>query len=74
MKKIIILLIRAYQVMPFISHQMCRFTPTCSEYMIEAITRYGTIKGLKLGLKRIKKCHPFGAFGYDPVPIERGKI
>ncbi len=47
---------------------MCRFTPTCSEYMIEAIDTYGVKEGLKLGFKRLKKCHPKGNFGYDPVP------
>ncbi len=68
MQKIIIYLIRGYQVLPFMGHNNCRFTPTCSEYMIEAITEYGTIKGIKLGIKRILKCHPKGEFGYDPVP------
>ena len=47
---------------------MCRFTPTCSEYMIEALKKYGTIKGLHLGIKRILRCHPKGKCGYDPVP------
>lgn len=68
MKKVIIYLIRGYQVVPFIGHKMCRFTPTCSEYMIEAIDKYGVKKGLVLGLKRLKKCHPKGDYGYDPVP------
>ena len=48
-------------------HSMCRYTPTCSEYMIEAIKRYGTVKGLKLGIKRILRCNKHGSFGYDPV-------
>ena len=47
---------------------MCRFTPTCSEYMIESIYKYGVIKGIKLGVKRLKKCRPNGPCGYDPVP------
>ena len=47
---------------------MCRFTPTCSEYMIEAIEKFGVIKGVKLGIKRISRCHPYGKYGYDPVP------
>ena len=55
MKLIIIYLIRGYQIIPFIGHKMCRFTPTCSEYMIEAINNYGVIKGIKLGIKRIKR-------------------
>lgn len=68
MKKIIIYLIRGYQIFPSNSHKMCRFTPTCSEYMIEAIYKYGIIKGIKLGVKRLKKCRPNGSCGYDPVP------
>ncbi len=70
LKKICIYLIRAYQVTPMHSHSMCRFTPTCSEYMIEAIDKFGVIKGIKLGIKRILRCHPKGEFGYDPVRSE----
>lgn len=68
MKKIIICLINIYQKIPFSSHSYCRFTPTCSEYMKIAIERFGVIKGLKLGFKRLARCHPKGGFGYDPVP------
>ncbi|MBN1355821.1 membrane protein insertion efficiency factor YidD [bacterium] len=46
----------------------CRFQPTCSEYAIEAITRWGTFRGLLLAIKRLLKCHPFHPGGYDPVP------
>jgi putative membrane protein insertion efficiency factor len=46
----------------------CRYTPTCSTYMIEAITIWGPFKGTFLGLKRIATCHPRGGFGYDPIP------
>lgn len=46
----------------------CRFTPTCSAYAIEAISRYGALKGGWLALRRILKCHPFGGHGHDPVP------
>jgi len=45
----------------------CRFTPTCSEYMKDAIKMYGSLKGIWLGIKRILRCNPFGKFGYDPV-------
>ncbi len=69
MKTIMIYLIRGYQILPLSCHKACRFTPTCSEYMIEAIERYGVIKGLKLGIKRILRCRPFGKFGIDEVPI-----
>ena len=68
MKEIIILLIRAYQILPLNSHNQCRFSPTCSNYMIEALEKHGLFRGLKLGIKRILKCHPNGKFGYDPVP------
>lgn len=46
----------------------CRFTPTCSEYTKQAILKYGTIRGIKMGFKRILRCRPGGGFGYDPVP------
>jgi len=46
----------------------CRYQPTCSSYMIEALKKHGPFKGLFLGLKRISRCHPWGGSGYDPVP------
>ncbi len=48
----------------------CRFTPSCSDYTIEALERYGFVKGISLGLKRFSKCHPFGGYGHDPVPLK----
>lgn len=46
----------------------CRFTPTCSQYALEALRKYGPLKGGWLALKRIARCHPWGGHGYDPVP------
>ncbi len=48
--------------------QSCRFTPTCSQYALEALRRHGAVKGLWLTVKRIMRCHPWGGSGYDPVP------
>lgn len=45
----------------------CRFEPTCSQYMMDAINEYGVIKGIILGIKRILRCHPWGGCGFDPV-------
>jgi putative membrane protein insertion efficiency factor len=69
MKQVVITLIRGYQ--RFISPGLgsnCRFHPTCSQYTLEAVERYGAAKGLWLGVKRISRCHPFHPGGYDPVP------
>ena len=70
MKNVLLFLINLYQKIPCSWHNKCRFTPTCSEYMKESITMYGAFKGLKLGIKRLLKCHPLGSSGYDPVPIK----
>ena len=72
MKKILIKLIKLYQNTPINTHKMCRFTPTCSKYAIEAINEYGVFKGSILAIKRILRCNPFGKYGYDPV-IKRSK-
>ncbi len=64
-----ILLIRLYQytLSPFIGRS-CRYTPTCSHYSVEAIQKYGAIRGGRLAAKRVASCHPWGGSGYDPVP------
>lgn len=61
-------LIRWYQKTHSFRHPTCRFSPTCSQYMYDAIKKYGTIRGILLGLKRILKCHPWSQGGLDPVP------
>jgi putative membrane protein insertion efficiency factor len=62
-------LIRLYQVAvsPHIPPS-CRYTPTCSQYAMEAVRKYGPFKGGWLAIKRISRCHPWGGHGYDPVP------
>ena len=69
MKQIAILLIRFYQkcISPLFPPH-CRFYPTCSQYALEAVEKYGFFKGGFLALKRILKCHPYHKGGYDPVP------
>ncbi len=56
-----------YCISPF-TPPSCRYTPTCSRYMIEAVMKYGIFKGGWLGVKRILRCNPWGGSGYDPVP------
>ena len=52
---------------------VCRYTPTCSQYFIEALQIHGVIKGSWLGIKRILRCHPWSKSGYDPVPPQKTK-
>ncbi|HHY78122.1 MAG TPA: membrane protein insertion efficiency factor YidD [Clostridiales bacterium] len=69
MKYLIIFFIKLYQiVISPISPGKCRFTPSCSNYTIEAIRKYGSIRGIIMGIKRIMRCNPFNPGGYDPVP------
>jgi putative membrane protein insertion efficiency factor len=69
MKYIGLGLIRLYQLtLSPLLPPSCRFTPTCSHYTYEAIDKYGLIKGSWMGFKRILRCNPFNAGGYDPVP------
>ena len=77
MRRIVLWLIRLYQHTLSFDHGpmkakyplgYCRFTPTCSEYGYTAIEKYGVIRGSWLAAKRVSRCHPFNAGGYDPVP------
>lgn len=64
-----IVLIKIYQYVlsPWLGPK-CRYTPTCSQYALEAFKKYGLFKGFWLSLKRVSRCHPWGGHGYDPVP------
>lgn len=72
--KLIVGLVRFYQLVisPWTGNS-CRYSPTCSQYMIEAVNEWGPAKGFWLGLKRIGRCHPWGGHGHDPVPKNPNK-
>ncbi len=71
MKKLCIWLLKAYKkiISPILNFFgiHCKFYPSCSEYMMQAIEKYGCIKGILIGLKRLLRCHPFAKGGYDPL-------
>ena len=69
MRQILIGFIKVYRLVlsPFIG-QHCRFTPTCSEYAMQAIDEHGSVRGSWLAIRRLSRCHPFHAGGWDPVP------
>ena len=69
MRKIVLELIKFYKkfISPFLGRR-CRFYPSCSDYTFQAIEKYGLIKGLFLGAKRLLKCHPLNPGGIDPIP------
>jgi putative membrane protein insertion efficiency factor len=70
----LVLMVRFYQltISPLLP-PACRYTPTCSSYMIEALKVWGPFKGLWLGMKRISSCRPGGGHGYDPVPTKNSR-
>lgn len=77
MKKLVILTIKLYQKLLSFDHglphllfpgvRFCRFTPSCSQYSLEAVEKYGIVKGVLMGSYRILRCNPFSKGGYDPV-------
>ncbi|MCX5776999.1 MAG: membrane protein insertion efficiency factor YidD [Candidatus Firestonebacteria bacterium] len=69
MKNFLIFLLKIYKrgISPYLPRS-CKFTPTCSEYAMEALHRFGVVKGSWLSVKRLSKCHPFHKEGHDPVP------
>jgi putative membrane protein insertion efficiency factor len=67
--RLAVLMIRGYQVtLSPLLPSACRYQPTCSAYAIEAVERYGVVRGVWMGARRILRCHPFARGGYDPVP------
>lgn len=71
----LLLMIRGYQLAlsPWLGPR-CRFTPTCSEYAMEAVRRHGPWRGTMLALRRLGRCHPWGGHGVDPVPEQPGDL
>ena len=68
-KKSLILLVRIYQyILSPLLPRGCRYSPSCSEYTIQAIEEWGALRGIYMGLKRIARCNPWGGCGYDPIP------
>ncbi|UCC48240.1 MAG: membrane protein insertion efficiency factor YidD [Gemmatimonadota bacterium] len=69
LRKLIVMLIRGYQVAisPLLPAS-CRYTPSCSQYAVEALQRHGALRGSWLAVRRLSRCHPFRPGGYDPVP------
>ncbi|WMJ85415.1 membrane protein insertion efficiency factor YidD [Anaerocolumna sp. MB42-C2] len=70
MKRILIILVKLYRrfISPLKGRSSCIYTPTCSLYALQALEKYGAIKGTYLAIRRVLRCHPFATGGYDPVP------
>jgi putative membrane protein insertion efficiency factor len=76
MRAVVRIFIRSYQIVisPALSflggpHSGCRFSPTCSDYFLQAVETHGVLRGVFLGVKRLLRCQPWGGSGFDPVPV-----
>lgn len=73
-RALLIKIIRLYQAVTVRRLPVCRFDPTCSNYAIEAVSQHGASKGAWYAMRRIARCHPWGGWGYDPVPLPNQRV
>ena len=73
-RALLIKIIRLYQAVTVRRLPVCRFDPSCSSYAIEAVSQHGAIKGAWYAMRRIARCHPWGGWGYDPVPLPNQRV
>ena len=75
LKNIIIIFVKTYKLLisPYLGNN-CRYVPSCSDYMLEAIHKKGTFLGIFYGLKRLMRCNPWGGSGYDPLEVSKKKF
>ena len=73
-RALLIKIIRLYQAVTVRRLPVCRFDPTCSSYAMEAVSQHGAIRGAWYAMRRIARCHPWGGWGYDPVPLPNQRV
>ncbi|HBQ04894.1 MAG: membrane protein insertion efficiency factor YidD [Candidatus Poriferisodalaceae bacterium] len=73
-RALLIKIIRLYQAVTVRRLPVCRFDPSCSSYAIEAVSQHGASKGAWYAMRRIARCHPWGGWGYDPVPLPNQRV
>ena len=73
-RALLIKIIRLYQAVTVRRLPVCRFDPSCSSYAIEAVSQHGASRGAWYAMRRIARCHPWGGWGYDPVPLPNQRV